>query len=44
MRVGDWFGKGEPTARPPAAGVARRDDFIKSSGKSFHAGRLVAVV
>lgn len=45
VSVGDWFGKGEPIApRLPAAGVARRDGFMKSSGRSFHAGRFVAVV
>lgn len=43
---GDWFGNGEVMGAAAVAGVARRDvgGFMKPSGKSFHAGRLVAVV
>lgn len=42
---GDWLGKGELMA-VEAAGVRVRDGVVlaKPSGKSFQAGRLVAVV
>jgi hypothetical protein len=42
---GDWFGKGE-TIGAAAAGVPLRDvgALLNPSGKSFHAGKFVAVV
>lgn len=46
LRVGDWLGNGEAMGAAAAAGVERRGvgAFAKPSGKSFHAGRPVAVV
>ena len=46
VRLGDWLGKGEGMGAEAAAGVPRRGvgALAKPSGKSFHAGRPVAVV
>ena len=44
-RGGDWWGNGELMVAAGAAGVPRRDTGLaKPSGRSFQAGRLVAVV